>query len=734
MLTTFPFFAQLDAMDCGPTCLKMISKWYGKFIPLTTLREQCHITREGVSLQGISSAAEVLGYRTLAAQLSYETQKDRPGIVDFPLPCIVHWQQSHFIVVYKINAKYVWVADPAKGKLKLKRTFFEQNWRQDRQKGIVLGLEPTPSFYESSNEQTTIYIWRNLFSYIKPYKKLVIQFILGMFAGLVFQLIFPFLTQSLIDIGVQQQNISFVWLVLIAQLVLSISQASVQFIQSWIILNIGRRINVNLVNDFLMKMMRLPLGFFDSKNLGDLYQRIYDNQRVESFLTNSVLDMVFSLMSLLVFSVILALYNWAIFGVFFFFSSLYLIWVLFFMRWRKELDYMTFNQAADNQQQLHEMINGMQEIKLQGSEQKRRWKWVNVQAKLFHIQTKSLRLRQIQEFGVLLSSRVKDVLISFLAAKAVIDGSITLGMMMAIQYVVGQLDGPFQKIIQFSYKVQDAKISLERMGEVMNETEENSSKKAVLLPKTTLSDIVIKNLSFAYNPLEPAVLKQINLVIPQGKVTAIVGASGSGKTTLLKLLLGFYQATEGNLTVNHLSMATLDKNAWRKLCGSVMQDGYIFSDTIANNIAESATYVDYNRLEYALKIANIHDYVHQLPLSYHTLIGAKGSGLSQGQKQRILIARAVYKNPEIIFFDEATNALDATNEMQIMENLNEFFQQKTVVVVAHRLSTVKNADQIVVLQQGQIVEQGKHEVLIQKKGYYFRLVQNQLDLERLNKS
>lgn len=552
---------------------------------------------------------------------------------------------------------------------------------------------------------------------------------IGILVGLVFQVMFPFLTQSLIDVGVQNQNLSFVTLILIAQLVLFVSQTFVQFIQSWIILQIGKRVNVSLISDFLIRLMRLPLGYFDSKNVGDLIQRIQDNNRVESFLTGSVLSIFFSFLSVVVFSGILLMYDALIFGVFLFFTTLYIAWVMIFMKRRADLDYLAFQQASDNQSTLFEMINGMQEIKLQGSERKRRWKWIDIQALLFRVQSKSLALRQYQDFGALFFNRLKDILITFIAARAVINGQITLGTLFAIQYIVGQLNAPFDQFIAFIRSAQDARISLTRMAEVTDVTPEEDPQVETIRDIPAEADIVLDKVRFAYSPLSPQVLTDIQLTIPAGKVTAIVGASGSGKTTLLKLLLGFYPPTEGKVSVGSIPLLAINKSAWRAKCGTVMQDGYIFSDTIGNNIAESDDVISFTKLDRALHVANIQDFVYSMPLSYNTMIGAKGSGVSQGQRQRILIARAVYKDPEYLFFDEATNALDATNERIIMENLNQFFQSKTVVVVAHRLSTVKNADNIVVLDAGKIVETGTHRDLVALRGKYWELVQNQLDLE-----
>jgi ATP-binding cassette subfamily B protein len=726
---TFPFTQQLDAMDCGPACLKMVSDYYGKHTSLQRLRDMCHISKVGVSMEGIADAAESLGYRTIAVKIAYDTIKDKHGLIEFPLPCIAYWEQRHFVVIYRMSKKYVWIADPAHGKIRLTKAQFIKSWCSDGDQGIALGLETSPDFYKEKGEKGNDGSWTSLLAYLKPYKSLIIQFCIGILAGLVFQVMFPFLTQSLIDVGVQNQNLHFVWLVLIAQLVLFISQIFIQFIQSWILLQIGKRVNVNLISDFLLRLMKLPLGYFDSKNIGDLVQRIHDNSRVEQFLTGSVLSIFFSFLSLIVFSGILLFYDSLIFGVFFFFSFLYVAWILLFMKRRRDLDYLAFQQSSDNQHTLFEMISGMQEIKLQGSERKRRWKWIDIQAVLFKVQSKALALRQYQDFGAVFFNRLKDIIISFIAARAVIDGSITLGALVAIQYIVGQLNAPFDQFIAFIRSAQDAKISLDRMAEITDISPEENEDIQSISEIPTNADINIESMGFKYSAIADEVLSDINLTIPSGKITAIVGVSGSGKTTLLKLLLGFYPPTQGKITVGNIPIHAINKRFWRSKCGTVMQEGFIFSDTIAANVAESDDYIRFDKLDKAFHIANISDFVYGLPLSYNTMIGSKGVGVSQGQKQRLLIARAAYKNPDYLFFDEATNALDATNEKIIMDNLNEFFENKTVVIVAHRLSTVKNADQIVVLEDGKIVELGNHRSLVDARGKYWELVQNQLDLE-----
>ncbi|MBN8683552.1 MAG: peptidase domain-containing ABC transporter [Chitinophagales bacterium] len=726
MLKSFPFYQQLDTMDCGPTCLRMVAEFHGKKYSLQYLRERAHISRSGVSLLGISEAAEQIGFRTTMVKAPFEGEE--AGLVDAPLPCIVHWQQRHYVVVFKLSKKYVWVADPAAGKFKMTRQQFENGWLQDGDKGIILLLEPGPEFdlLEGQERPAVKGIWHLIATYIQPFRRFFLLLILGLALGSLLQLITPFLTQSVVDVGIQQQNIGFVYLILIAQLTLFVSQTLSGFIQSRLLLFIGARINVGLVSDFLIKIMKLPLGFFDAKMVGDLMQRIQDQKRIEHLLTNSLLKIAFATVNLTVFSIVLLLFDVKIFLVFAFFSVAYVLWVRLFLRKRKEIDYQSFQQMSDNQSNIVELIYGMQEIKLQGSAKKRRWQWANTQARLFRISMKTLNISQYQDAGAGVINQLKNILIVFLSASAVIEGDLTLGMMMAVQSILGQLELPLQQSITFMRDLQDARISLERIQEIEEIEDEDLEGTITMLPPQ--GDIVLEKLSFRYNTLGSFALKDVDLVIPRGKVTAIVGTSGSGKTTLVKLLLGFYKPEMGSITLGGLQLYHFKKQLWRSRCGAVMQDGYIFSDTIANNIAESSERVDPERLIHAAGVANIREFIERLPLGYNTMIGAKGNGISQGQRQRILIARAVYKDPEFIFLDEATNALDANNEHEILQHLNHFYEGKTVVVVAHRLSTVRNADQIVVLEKGELVEIGNHDSLVQKRGLYYNLVKNQLEL------
>ncbi|MBU2465898.1 MAG: peptidase domain-containing ABC transporter, partial [Bacteroidetes bacterium] len=695
----FSHTPQLDARDCGPACLHMVSKHHGRQHNLALLREYCHITREGVSLLGISDAAEKIGFRTMGVKISYEKLAN-----EVPLPCIAHWKQRHFVVVYGIGGKHkdkVKVADPAHGLLTYSREEFEKAWastsEQGEPMGVCLLLEPTPDFYAAPEELAPKNSFRYLFEYLKPHRKLLVQLILGMLLGSLLQLIFPFLTQSMVDVGINTRDLNFITLVLIAQLVLFFSQTAIEFIRSWILLHISTRINISLISDFLIKLMKLPLGFFDSKMIGDLMQRIGDHSRIESFLTTSSLQIVFAAVNLLVFAVVLGIYSIGILMVFLAGSLLYTLWVILFMKKRRELDFKRFAQMAGNQSNLIQMITGMQEIKLNNSEKQKRWEWEKIQARLFRVNLKSLALNQYQQAGATFFNQTKNILISFMAAYAVVQGEMTLGMMMAVQYIIGMMNAPVDQMIGFIRSAQDAKISLERLGEVhLREDEEPLSEQALKIHELdTDQSIELSELSYQYDgPRSPLVLDKVNLIIPQNKVTAIVGTSGSGKTTLLKLLLGFYKPVEGEIRVGPFRLENLSSAMWRSKVGAVMQDGYIFSDTIAGNISISEEQLNMSKLLHASRVANILEHIETLPLGFNTMIGQEGVGMSQGQKQRILIARAVYKDPQFIFFDEATNALDANNEKMIMEHLNEFFKGRTVVVVAHRLSTVKNADQI----------------------------------------
>jgi len=734
MLKSFPFYKQPDSKDCGPTCLKIIARHYGKTLSIQTLRELSETTRAGSNLLTLSDAAEKIGLRTLGVKISLNK------LTEAPLPCILHWNNDHYVVLYKIRRRKsdiekLYVSDPAHGLLEYSREDFLKSWignnaNPDTEEGIALLVEPTVHFHQSEfeTEDKKAFGFSLLANYVKRYKSFVIQLAIGLLAGSLLQLIFPFLTQSVVDIGIQNQNIHFIYLILFAQLFLFFGKTALEFIRSWILLHLSTRINISLISDFFIKMMNLPISFFDVRMTGDIMQRINDHQRIERILTTSSLSVLFAVLNMFIMGGVLAYYNLSIFLVFLAGSVLYFFWVILFLKRREALDYKRFAEVSQEQSKVIELISGMQEIKLHNAEKQKRWGWEYIQARLFKVSMKGLALEQTQTIGSNFINELKNIIIIFLSAKLVIDGEITLGMMMAISSIVGNLNGPVIQLIGFIREAQDAKISLARLAEIHDKEDETQQEVNQTHDVPLSEDIVLSNVSFRYVGSDQNVLQDLNMVIPARKVTAIVGTSGSGKTTLMKLLLKFYQPNAGNITIGRTDLQNIKQKAWRSHVGTVMQEGYIFNDTIANNIAIGVDVVNKEQLVYASDVANIKDFIQDYPLGYNTKIGMEGMGMSTGQKQRMLIARAVYKNPEMLFFDEATSALDANNEREIMEKLNLFFRNKTVVVIAHRLSTVINADQIVVLEKGKIIEMGNHTELIAKKGNYFQLVKNQLQL------
>ena len=724
----FPFIRQHDGMQCGVACLAMICQYYGKRYTLSLLSEMCSPTNEGVSLKAIADVADELGMDTLSTRLS-ENQ-----LSEITLPCILHWNQNHFVVLYRIdrNGQRFHISDPAKGRYKLNREEFANHWlsthSQGAPKGIAFLIAPNENFGKIKSLEGEKRSFRFLFGYLKQYHRYFLQIIFGLALGCLLQLVMPFLTQWIVDIGIRHQDVGFIWLVLLGELMIVIGRTATDFIRRWLLLHISMRINISLVSDFFIKLLRLPMSFFDTKLMGDLLQRMGDHTRVQNFLTGQVLNIVFTLLSFMIFGIVLFIYNPLIFVIFAIGSIAYGLWIASFLSRRKVLDYELFEQQAKNQNRTYQFITSMQEIKLQDCERRRRWEWEDTQADLFTVQMKVLRLKQTQEAGSIFINEVKNIIITVVAATAVIKGSMTLGAMLAVQYIIGQLNSPVEQLMQFIYSLQDVKISLERINEIHEGKDEETAGNQ-LRNFSAGKSIEIDGVDFKYDPHAlKNTLKEVSFSIPDGRVTAIVGASGSGKTTLIKLMLGYYKVASGSISIAGQDIDRYNLKWWRRHCGVVMQDGVIFSESIARNIAVDDGDIDVERLERAARIANIHDYVMGLPLKYNTMIGRDGVGLSQGQKQRILIARAVYKNPDFIFLDEATNALDAKNERAIVENLNDFYRGRTVVVVAHRLSTVKNADQIIVMDRGRVVETGNHTSLIERRGAYYHLVKNQLEL------
>lgn len=716
-------------MQCGVSCLAMICRYYGKNYSLEYLDKFCHASVSGVSMLGIADGAKNIGLNTMTVAASIDELKE------IVLPCILHWNQNHFVVLYNIskNGKHYKIADPGKGMITYTQEELESHWissmTDGEPSGTAMQLTPTKEFYnhicDKAPEKRS---FRFLFGYLIQYKKYFSLIVFGLALGCILQLIMPFLTQWIVDIGIRHKDIGFIWLILLGELIIVIGKTATDFIRRWLLLHISMRINISLISDFFIKLLKLPMSFFDTKLMGDLLQRIGDHTRVQNFLTGQVLNIIFTFLSFIIFGIVLFIYNSFIFGIFIIGSISYGLWIVSFLKRRKVLDYELFEQQAKNQNKTYQLITSMQEIKLQDCERRRRWEWEDAQAELFSVQMKVLKLQQTQEAGSIFINEVKNIIITVLAATSVINGHMTLGAMLAVQYIIGQLNSPIEQFMSFIYSLQDVKISLERINEIHEGKNEESNENQVKAFGAEKS-IRIENIDFKYDPHAlKKTLEGVSFDIPEGKVTAIVGASGSGKTTLIKLMLGYYPVMSGSIFIAGRNINEYNLKWWRHHCGVVMQDGVIFSESIARNIAVGDGEIDVEQLEQAAKIANIHDYVMELPLKYNTIIGRDGIGLSQGQKQRILIARAVYKNPDFIFLDEATNALDAKNERAIVENLDEFYKGRTVVVVAHRLSTVKNADQIIVVDGGKVIETGSHATLIEKRGAYYNLVKNQLEL------
>jgi ATP-binding cassette subfamily B protein len=707
-------YKQHDLMDCGPACLRMIAKYYGKNISLTAIREKSYLTKEGVSLIGLSNAAENFGLKSLGSKLSVQDLYKKA-----PLPCILHFNENHFVVLYKVKKSLFYIADPSKGKYALSIEQLSEKWISN----MTLLLEVTPDFYSAEEQENPR--WGYFLKYFLPHKNLILQILAALFFSSIVNLITPFITQSVVDIGILGKNMDFIYLVLIGQLAMTIAATIVGFIQAWVSLHLSIRVSLSFLIGYISKLLKMPFTFFETKTLGDIFQRIGDNSRIESFITKSFFSIIISSLNLVIYTGIMAYYNYKILLIFLAGNIAYILWILAFMNKRRQFDNEGFKLAAENQNSLLQLFTGSRDIKLNNLEKEKRWDWEKVQAKQFHLDIKTTIWGQFQSSGSIIINSTAGIIMSIIMAKEVIEGRMTLGMMISVQFILGQISGPLMSFLGLIHSYQDATISLERLSEVLTFKEKESypfSQKSL-----ENKSIVFENVSFQHEGItSPKILNEINFTIPINKTTAIVGESGSGKTTLLKLLLKMWTPTEGKITMNTTNIETIDDYFWRENCGIVMQDSFIFSDTILNNVTlKNYDRIDFERFLDALETANIREWIETLPLSYKTKLGEDGLGISQGQKQRILIARIIYKNPQLIIFDEATNTLDAINEKIILENVKNKCKNKMMVVVAHRLSTIKEADQILVLEKGKIVEQGNHENLLELGGVYSELIKNQ---------
>lgn len=718
-------FRQFDNMDCGPACIRMIAEHYGKLYPLNYLRSISCLASDGVSIAGIREGLQAIGMIVNSFKLSLA------GLSDCELPLILHWSQNHFVVLYKISVKrgkrWYWIADPACAKYKLPEDEFCKEWLNNEW-GVALLATPTDLFYELIPPAEKYSIGAFLWKYLLPFKGHLIQLSLGLLGATIIALIMPFLTQAMVDKGIGNKDVGIIGIIAISQLCLFLGSYAITILRNWIVLYLGTEININLISDFLQKTMKLPMKFFDTKSTGDFHQRIADHSRLQSFATSDTLLTVFSLISFSVFFVIIGIYSIKILLAYVLFTAVSVLWMVYFLKKRKAVDYKLFRIRTENQNSILEIINGMAEIKLNNFQQFKTNEWTNIQKRQYDADIDSLKVNQWQSAGYTLINQIRNIAVTFWVAVSVAHGEITLGVMMSITYIIGQMNSPLDQLIAFVRTLQDSKISLERAGEVHILDDEDSKEKYEIIPTYT-SNLTLRNVNFRYGTSsDRMILANINIIIPKGKVTAIVGESGSGKTTLLKLLLKYYEQTEGEILIGNQDMRDVSADEWRKKCGIVMQESYIFSETILRNIVLGAEEIDEHRLTEAIRIANLADFIESKPMKVYTKIGASGMGLSGGEKQRIMIARAVYKNPQYLFLDEATSSLDAENESIIVKNLGEYFKGRSVVIIAHRLSTVKNADQIIVLKGGVVVEIGSHEQLLKKNKAYYTLISNQLSL------
>lgn len=728
MINLFPSLKQQDQNDCGPTCLKMICKYYEVNVSIEYLRELSYVTYYGTSMLSLSRSAEQLGFRTISSKLTLKN-----FIKNFSLPTIIHWKQHHFIVVYKIKKNKIYVSDPAIGKITYDIDSFLDGWSGEQNIdsiGFVLFIEATPDIYENERGEKGI-SFSYFLGYFKGFKKQYVQIVLGMIASMLITFVTPFITQSIVDVGINGRNMGFINLMLIAQLVLASSSIIIGFIQNWLFMHMGTRISLSIATGYISKVMKLSIPYLERKTIGDFMQRMSDNSRIQGFISSSTLSTLFSFLNVIVFGIIMATFDLKILAVFLLGSTLYAGWILLFIKKRKEYDYKKFDQNSQSQTSIIQIFNGIRDIKLYNFEQEKRWEWERIQSRGYLLSMKQLGLNQVQQSGAFFIENAKNITITYLVVSSVISGQITFGTMISIQYILGQMGSPLLQLIGFINSYQDAKISLQRIGEIhtqANEEADEENEDKIHNPHAIKNkSIEFQNVTFSYNKLvEEPILKNVDIHIPEGKFTAVVGESGSGKTTLIKILLGFYKINRGSVKIGELDLSNLSAKMWRDQCGAVLQDSYLFSCSILDNIALNSENVQMEKVYEAARLANIHDFITSLPLAYKTKIGENGLTLSQGQKQRIFIARIIYKDPGFLFFDEATNALDSENESTIMKNISEKLGGKTIIFVSHRLSAIKRADNIIVMKDGEVAESGKHNDLMKSKGIYYMLNKKQL--------
>lgn len=718
---------QFDQMDCGPACIRMVASAFGKEYPLSYLRTLAHLTREGVSVAGIRDALREIGMESGTFELTLEQLRTR-----CPLPAILHWEQNHFVVLYDVKRsrwrgrwKY-YVANPAYGKHAFSEESFAHFWLNG-ERGVAVAVDPTQAFYDKKPVKEKHSFVRFARKYVWPFRWEMSQSAFGMLFGILLSLVTPFLTQAMVDDGIGLRDMGLIVSIMMAQIFIFVGTFSMGLISSWVSLYMTTRINIHILSDYLTKLLHLPMTFFETKSVGDYQQRLGDHGRLQSFVTYSTLQTFFSLVSAPFYLAIIGWYSPVILVAYLFLTGLSTAWMTYFFRRRKALDYEQFKISAENQNKQYELMSGITDIKLNAYEDYKLDEWRELQERQYRMSQKTLKLGQIQSTGFTVIGQLRNIFITCWIAAEVVDGNLTLGMMMSISTIIGQVNGPLSQLIGFLQQFQDAKISLERSEEV-HLCKDEDSRLQTAVPAAAPLDIEVRHLTFSYTGRigQPA-LEDVSFTIPAGRMTAIVGESGSGKTTLMKLLLKFYAPTGGDILLGGRPLADYTAKSMRQASGIVMQDNFIFSDTVRRNILLGEP-EDNARLARAVEMACLTDYVEKQPLGLETKVGSEGISVSGGEKQRMMIARAIYKDPQYLMLDEATSSLDAENERRITETLDRHFRGRTRIVIAHRLSTVKNADQIVVLRKGRVVECGTHAELVAQRGYYYELIQNQLEL------